>query len=213
MNLEKLYEKLEGKLLVERNGEVTLSSQFLDAIQAIEAELENATKTLPAPLKDRLDSEEINQFRPFISEYIYLTDEVGLSDEEVIRVITLLDSIKPEIKKEGTPEGFVSISFERLTFVLQFKPRSIVYIWREECPPCEIVREDLEAVCNEENGVFKGSVYGPDYAAKLDEEFEVKGGPTTLFLDYDCVTLRLVGAYDRNVVARHVREVEQGSFS
>ena len=59
-------------------------------------------------------------------------------------VLQALDRGTPETA--GVPVGFVPILGSQLDSVLQLYGRVIVYVWREDCPPCDVVREDLEGL-------------------------------------------------------------------
>jgi hypothetical protein len=83
-----------------------------------------------------------------------------------------------------------------------------VYVWREECRPCDIVREWFEELFPEppdDIGLY--AVYGPDWAETVKEQFDVTVGPTTLFVVDGRVDCRHIGARTKASVEKEIENI------
>jgi len=102
---------------------------------------------------------------------------------------------------DGSPSGFVSVHGDQLSAIRSIYPKALVYIWREDCPSCNSICDILEQVAGEvsnNTGLF--SIYGPDWAAHLQETVAVVGAPTLLFLADGSVDSRLQGNHYKSVI-------------
>jgi len=126
---------------------------------------------------------------------------------ESVRVLVLLDQLTdPASRTGGSPESFLSIPGERLPAMLTIFPLTIVYIWREQCPECDVMREALDTVFEGGHDQFTLlSVYGPKCAELLESRYEVVGGPTTLFVVDGEIDCRLQGAHVQDVIKKEIR--------
>lgn len=99
-------------------------------------------------------------------------------------------------RKEPVPEGFLSLSASEIDSFISQHPASVLYFWRNDCEPCDAVREDFESVLQDHEippQVGFGAVYGPDHVQTIREEYDVGGAPTILFCSYGAVESRFVG--------------------
>ena len=78
---------------------------------------------------------------------------------------------------------------------MQLTRRAVVYVWQEDCEPCDLVRQTLEDLLDAPEDIALFAVYGPDWAELLYEEFDVAGAPTTLFVLDGEVDSRLNGPH------------------
>ena len=123
-------------------------------------------------------------------------------------VLQALDRGTPQTA--GVPVGFVPILGSQLESVLQLYERAIVYVWREDCPPCDVVREDLEGLSPDQTeGIGQFAVYGPDCARMLHREYDVVGGPALLFVADGEVQSRLYGAEYPEVLSAEVEALQE----
>lgn len=82
-----------------------------------------------------------------------------------------------------------------------------MYIWLDDCEPCETVHEDLDDIFEQPvDDLALFSVYGPDHAELLAEEYDVSGGPTVLFFHTGTVDARLYGAQHREVLETEIEK-------
>lgn len=148
--------------------------------------------------------------RDVAAEFLALC-EFGLDDEDVASLLTVLDHFRSDPPPDdGVPDAFVPVHGDRLEALAPVFPRAIVYVWREECEPCEAVRADLDAVLPEPpTDVVLLSVFGPDWARLLREAYDVVGGPTVLFLRRGRPDARLVGPVATQSLENDVRRFRE----
>lgn len=113
-------------------------------------------------------------------------------------------------EQEGAPEQFLPIHGEWLPLVEAMYSPAIVYIYRHDCPPCDLVRGDFEELFDPSPpaGLSLFSVYGPDATTVLKDAYDVAGGPAVLFLANGRVDTRLYGAQDPKVLAAEVEKIQ-----
>jgi len=143
----------------------------------------------------------------FLASYLALAERLAdLSHRRRLRVAVVADGLSAEPRSDGAPDRFLPVDGEKLGTVASLYDRCLVYVWREDCPPCETVRADLEAIFADgpPDDLVLLSVYGPAAAETLSEEFGVVGGPTALFLLNGAVDARLRGENHREVLEREI---------
>lgn len=139
--------------------------------------------------------------------YRALNDTVeDRSELEYVQLLAILDQLqRPPAPSDGVPESFFAVHGDLLRLLIEVHPAAIVYVWRHECDPCDLVRQDLDELFEhppDDLALF--AVYGPDWAELLAREYDVGGGPTVLFTLNGTVDCRLVGAYDPDVLKREI---------
>jgi thiol-disulfide isomerase/thioredoxin len=138
--------------------------------------------------------------------------EPSLGVEAAVTTAWSLPMFDQSVPTAGVPEGFIPIRYEEIRpFVEQF-PATALYFWREDCDPCDLVRDDLEVLVDE--GGFpewmgRAAMYGTDCAAELSAEFDVGGAPTLLFWVGDSIDCRFVGTKARETLAREIQTVAE----
>lgn len=117
----------------------------------------------------------------------------------LIQAVTVLDYIdSPPEYTSGAPEHFLPVQGGRLPSLLAVHDRAIVYIWREDCKPCDLVFDDFSEIFFEPpEDISLFAVYGPPSTKLLSEGYDVIGAPTILFVVDGEVDARLVGAPPR----------------
>lgn len=123
------------------------------------------------------------------------------SKDEIWRLACVLSQFQAGEPDTGVPDWFLPV---RGTDVDQFTKnyqKCVVYVWRDECGPCDQMRDSLNSVFEDrtEEAVLL-AVYGPDYADLLYDEFDVVGAPTILFIRNGGVFSRLEGAHYEEVI-------------
>lgn len=209
INLEKL---LSTDVLEDNSQKLALSKSFLsdssDNMDSIDKEsLENElTDEEFAKIPDQLAASQtwVATFHS-VSDYV---DDATVNEHILLSLI--VEQFRREIPAEGSPDGFLSVSVDRLSQFINVCNRGLVYIWRHDCDPCDTVRSDLETllpdVANTDELMLL-SVYGPEEPRLLHEEFDVSGGPTLLFISDGKVKARLTGAPYRDVLRNELQDL------
>jgi len=164
---------------------------------------------VPAVLERVLDSPAV------LADYETLTrllpelehaDRVG-----VLNVLGQLRRGRPP--KEGAPEAFLSVHGDRLPELVRLQRAAIVYVWRDDCDPCDLVRGDFDEIFDETppEEVMLYAVYGPKWAKELHEAFDVAGAPTTLFMLDGRVDARFLGAHTKTALENEIRILREQS--
>lgn len=165
----------------------------------------SATEPLGSELPPSL--EDVASTDPeFVACYLALRDRTELPHEELLRLVPVVDQFtrQPE-PSDALPEGFLAVGCQRLLTLVELYRRTIVYAWREDCPPCDVMKESLEAV-DIPDSVARLAVYGPDCATVLKEEFDAAVAPTTLYTLNGRVEVRHVGPQGEKALETELRE-------
>jgi len=126
----------------------------------------------------------------------------NLPFESQVSIVFILDQfIEPKLEHNGSPEAFLPVRGQHLQTVMKLYSKAVVYTWKHNCDPCDTMRETLSQVFDSKSGdIGLFSVYGPNSAKQLHEEFNIEGAPTTLFCVNGTVDSRLIGAkYPPNI--------------
>lgn len=190
---------------------ISLSRDFLNAKKEIQRGLESDRKDITGIL----DVESVDEVQALIENW-NSTYELEIDDIEAFTVRTLaihqinrswdltrcvrvalaLRRFDEEPVSHGAPDGFVPINYNEIELFLQSQPVSVIYVWGDDCEPCEVVRGDLETLVEEgkiPDGVGLAAVYAPQGGELIREKFEVKFIPTLLFCANGRVDSRLLG--------------------
>jgi thiol-disulfide isomerase/thioredoxin len=204
---------LEVGILEEKPGQerIGLTDSFIESVQRFESA--EAPSYTPSPVvaeffeeSNRPSSDEAFDFESIYSMCKSVDEFVDLeSTDELIRTVFVLDTIRSNTRDEGAPDGFQATSGNALAAFIEWYPQAIIYVWREDCPPCDAMEKALSATVadsGQDVGLF--AVYGPSSADVLSIAFDVVGAPTTLFVRDGTVDSRLVGAHSRNVIENEI---------
>jgi hypothetical protein len=114
---------------------------------------------------------------------------------------------------EGAPEAFLPVHGDRLPALVRLQRAAIVYAWREDCDPCDLVCSDFDEIFEETppEDVMLYAVYGPEWAVELREAFDIGGAPTTLFIRNGTIDSRFIGAHTRSALENEIRILREGS--
>lgn len=212
MQGERLLTRLIEADVLDETGEIPVRSEsFDDRVDAYETEL--ALQEEGAELAERV-REEVPELRvpnlgstfdsddvPYLAELLALADHLEETETalQVLPTLDLFGENPPPV--DGAPELFVQVSGPRLRTLVKLYERTIVYAWGHDCPPCEIVQEDLDDALEEPmEGIPLLAVCGDDCPQLLHETFELRGAPTVLFVIEGHVDLRLEGAQHKEVL-------------
>lgn len=204
---------LASDVVIEVNTEqLKLTDEFEDALDGYRQRFEQAgvdefTAIIEACVPDTIDPEWVvdllAQNTTLLARYVSLADFLDVDTvSEQTRYLVLLNSIlDTDQPSKGVPEPFLSIDGHHLPFYLQLHRVVIVYVWRTGCPECDGMRAELEqATIEEGDDVGRYAIYGPDCARFIEEEYDVVGGPTTLFVRDGTVDSRLQGHFEASAI-------------
>lgn len=184
---------------------LSLSTAFQDTVDEVESALEHR-ETVREALRERFDEREVVESlgalgeddRSFVAYYCALADQTdALSHDDLVRTVAVLAQFGETLPRtEGVPDAFLPVHGEQLSTLLQLTPRAVVYVWLDDCEPCDIVRETLDELFEEGIGdIALFAVYGPNAAERLYDQYDVSGAPVTLFVLEGEVDSRLYGAH------------------
>lgn len=143
----------------------------------------------------------------FVARYLELAQRLPeLPQTSHIRALVVLDLLRTVTPPDdGAPECFLPVHGDRLPTLLRLGHPTVVYVWREECPPCDTMREELDGLlADDHEDIARLAVYGPAAATLLYEEYDVVGAPTLLFVVGGGVDARLQGAQYREAIEAEV---------
>lgn len=219
MNAEAELCKLEelGFVGTDQDGKVYLDEDFLETRDAYQLELQENHRL------DTLIKEPVND------SYADFLESVTVLDKEILSLILAVNESIPEeydiadelnlvallhildhTDRDPTliPTNFASIAPSWFEFFITVSNRTIFYIWREECPPCELVKKDLDKILHEPpENIALLAVYGPDIDRVLREEYNIVGAPTLLFIADGEIYVRLEGPHHKEVVEKEVESL------
>ncbi|WP_144906065.1 thioredoxin family protein [Halobellus captivus] len=145
-----------------------------------------------------------------VAEYLAIVelDERSLTHSDRLAVISVLDSFRLDgPPADGAPMAFLPISGTRLPLVANIYEKAVVYVWLDDCDPCETVRRDLDEIFGdvcEDLALF--AVYGPAHQELLADQYDVRGGPAVLFFYEGLVDARLYGAQYQDVFETEIEK-------
>jgi len=199
---EALYDRLiEEGLFEESSGELGLTDEFRrrreESATTLAALDEAALEERVTAYVAETDVEADDVSADLLADAIAVSETCESLDRETsLYVASSLERSESDERDPHLPAGFLSLSADEIDPFVANHPTSIVYFWREDCPPCRAVKADLERL--RRDGVIPssmglGAVFGPDYARTLRERYEVGAAPTILFCSADGIEARIVG--------------------
>ena len=134
---------------------------------------------------------------------------------DLLGILLVLDTLTyPPTKTDGAPKSFVSLPGDRLDKFLPFVSYGVVYVWQDDCDPCDVMVDEFGNLSAEErkDALFL-AVYGPEWAEHLANKYDVAGAPTTLFIVDGNVDARLTGAHPAELLATELETVQERASS
>jgi len=215
-----MYNMLTREGVIEERGTlgtVTLTDEYVDTIQSERerhqaksaAQTEERIRSITDGPTDGLES-IAGDWDEFLCHYIVLGEMLpAINRDERIRVGILLSQFEQDPpRRSGSPDTFLPIHCRHLEYVVQFYTTAIVYVWKDDCEPCDLVKADLDDCFEERNsdlGLF--SVFGPEDPEYLERTYDVVGGPTILFLYEGEVDARLQGAHYPEIIENEIERL------
>lgn len=208
---------VDADVLVAEEGDTfSLSERFADEREAARRRYESAEgaeraglladalgiESVPAALERVLDSPAVLADYETVAAFLPRLEHAGRVG--VLNVLGTLRRGSPP--DEGAPSAFLSVHGDRLPALVRLQRAAVVYVWREDCDPCDLVRGDFDELFEDRPpaDLMLYAVYGPDWAEELYEAFEVAGAPTTLFVKDGEVDARFLGAHTRSALENEV---------
>jgi thiol-disulfide isomerase/thioredoxin len=166
----------------------------------------------------RIDDNDVGLTSSFEREIDDLTDaNPGRSSALLIRerlledldiptldpvVVAMLDNLYRGFPPDhSAPATFFPVHVDHLVALRDSLQKALIYIWRENCDPCETMKGHLESEFgNQADDVVLLSAYGPEDPEQLHEEYDIRGAPTLLFVRNGNVDARLLGAHPPSVL-------------
>jgi thiol-disulfide isomerase/thioredoxin len=217
---------VDADVLVAGEGETfSLSERFADEREAARRRYESAEETeraglladplgmeaVPAALERVLDAPAVLADYETVAAFL-----PGLEHAGRVGVLNVLGTLRRgSPPDEGAPAAFLPVHGDRLPALVRLQRAAVVYVWREDCDPCDLVREDFDELFDDRppEDLMLYAVYGPDWVEELYEAFDVAGAPTTLFVKDGKVDARFLGAHTRSALENEVgilREHSEG---
>jgi thiol-disulfide isomerase/thioredoxin len=204
---ESLEELLATNVLVETDVGISTTSAFQEAVETevdrIRSDGDAIVDRIDATTSDGRETERIHAAgavdETFLALYLTLADRLDSRPAAAVCDVAVVlqgmqDGIPPS---HGVPDPLRPVRGDQLTTLWELSPVAILYVWLDDCDPCDAMRAAFEMVLAghpaEDLGLY--AVYGPDWAELLYEEYNVAGGPTTLFVADGTVNARLHGEY------------------
>lgn len=190
---------LEANVLESAGDTIEIHSEFRETVEQCKN-----TPVTESPLDQETRDALKRDDNLFLTRFDALREHLSsLSIEDQIRILVSLDRFVSSVQAGGSPDGFLPIRGDRVRPLTTLVARSVVYVWLDDCDPCEIVKQDLEHLCRDldpDGGIGLFSVYGPEWARVLREQYDVAGGPAILFMLGNTVDVRLYGPNARATV-------------
>jgi hypothetical protein len=216
MKVKSVLNKLDASDIIEYSAdqEIVFAESFVEHLKEID---EKAQKCLTYEFVSQR-VEEDDPLQRFIKDSGY--DEYSLPSTyyalrswqavwekgETFEIALFVDLVfRDPVDTSGCPDSFLPIQGTQIPVATQLHDRSIIYLWREECPPCETVKENLTSACTPttpEIGLF--AVYGPEWSVYLEEKYDVIGAPTVLFVLNGSIDARLQGAHGQTTIKKEL---------
>lgn len=201
-------------VLTERGDDVTLSTRFESSIDEYEAEIPALSREeLSRLIRERVGSDanvepliEIGGEDPrTIAELCALSDRLDTAPADWLQLLPVLRLFRTDdAPTEGVPEPFVPVPGEIVPHLAAIYSRLLVYVWLDDCPPCDALADRLESIFERPRGVLLFAVYGPAYRDVLEREYDVTAGPVLLFMRDGAVDSRLYGDHAESVIETEV---------
>lgn len=199
----------DADVLAARGDRVTTTDRFESLLERY-GETSPSREEVASTVRDRVGDGDVVE--PLVdlcaedprtlAELCALEDLLGSPPlDALLGVLPTLRLFRPDPEPtDGVPDSFVPVPALHVPALSRIYSRCLVYVWLEDCPPCDTVRADLEALFSEPRGVMAFAVYGPASSEFLLEEYDVNAGPALLFMRDGRVDVRLYGAQPRETL-------------
>lgn len=215
MDPEGMVSRLRERGVIEQAGaeSFVLTDEFRSAVEEYEVELREVDGDVDAIAEavDVADQfvEQVQGNAALLARWQTLEEQGRFEREDVPQLLVFLTHVE-EFDEEvsSVPDPFTAVPGDWVAGLVNFHPRAIVYVWREDCEPCDAVREWFEDLFPEPpDDIALYAVYGPDWVETVKEHFDVVVGPTTLFIVDGRVDCRHIGARTKGSVEQEIENL------
>ena len=210
---------IDAGIVSETGPDLELADEFLTAWNEAVSDLPESSAGLGEALAPHAgDADPETLVRLCVSRPDRIGGLVALSEslpdrpiQERLGLLLALEGLRRDPPRaDGSPEAFLPVYPDQLPLFCRLAPKAVLYVWRADCPPCDVVVEELDgAFPSPDPELTLLSTYGPEDPALLQERFEVSGGPTVLLMVDGAVDLRLHGPQYRSVLDDEIRTLRE----
>lgn len=201
-------------VLVGEGEDVRLSAGFRSAVEDYESRMATFDRdALASTIREHVGTNvdvtpltELGEKDPrSIAELCALSEDLRTESTTVLTLLPILWLFRTNTgPTDGVPGPFVPVAGDHLPQLSAVYSRLLVYVWLDDCPPCDSLKARLESIFDRRSGPLLFAVYGPDHKDILAQEYGVTGGPALLFMRDGAVDTRLYGDHDDRVIASEV---------
>ncbi len=201
-------------VLTARDDDVALAPPFEATVEEYESEVATIPRDgLVELLRSRTGAEaDVEPFAELaerdprtIAELCALYDQLAGTSTDWLPLLPVLRLFRRGTQSgDGVPGPFIPVAGDLLPQFADIYARLLVYVWLDDCPPCDALKDRLESIFDQPRGILLFAVYGPDHKAVLAEEYGVTAGPALLFVKDGAVDTRLYGDHAENVIENEV---------
>lgn len=215
MEPEALLDTLTREGILEETSatDVRVSENIRTRIDRRREELERLRETDERVQFGGREFEIGEQNMGFLARAKVLEEATSLTSQDVLADVSLILSwfLRSMPRQEGSPDQFLPIHGDQLPVVIQVYSPAVVYVWLDDCEPCDLIKSDFERQISkglpEDLGLF--SVFGPDHAEYLEDAYNIVGGPMLLFIANSRIDTRLHGAHEPELVEREIETIRE----
>ncbi|AUV82877.1 hypothetical protein C2R22_15550 [Salinigranum rubrum] len=193
----------EAGVLTAEGEDVSLTDAFASAVDDYEEAFTDCSDDRTRAVRERIDGEtlveafvELGAVDPrSVAELCALSDRLDTTAEDAwLALLPVLRLFRPDpVPGHGAPAQAIPVAADCLPALTRVYSPALVYVWLDDCPPCESLSARLESTFETPRGVSLFAVYGPRDRAFLDEEYSVTAGPALLFMRDGTIDARLYG--------------------
>ena len=213
MNPSELLERLvEAGVLTAEGETAELTPEFVEsraehrrAVSEMDAvEVESVLGSIGEGAEERHQRELLATKRA-IGEHV--EDLSDAAPERLAPVV--MQFVETPGRTDGVPEPFSPIVGSSFTPLLRACERAVVYVWKEDCEPCDDQRSVLEEIFDDPpDDLALLAIYGPN-ALDVMDEYDVAGAPALLFVAGGRVDSRLFGAQHASTIEAEVAKIRE----
>lgn len=209
-----------NRVLEERDGSVSLSDSFESSVAEYRVTIDDLpTEELSGVIRERVDERtavealvRLDEKDPrVVAELLALDDHLGTpSDADWLALLPVLRLFRSEaVPTDGVPDPFIPVPGDQLPEFSRLYSRLFVYIWLDDCDPCDALKPRLESIFDRPREVMPFAVYGPEYKQTLARDYDVTAGPAMLFLRDGTVDTRLYGAHGESTIEAELEKLRE----
>jgi hypothetical protein len=209
---------VSGDVLTRDGSGFALSDAYLESTDRVRSRLEADSETARSYLEENIENDELVGASMDVCErdstpvagFLALQTHLDVPESNCVQLTPVLDQfLRGMPESEGAPDPFVPIRGDLLHLLIPILQRGVVYLWRYECEPCDLVKGDFEEYFETPPpDMALLSVYGPNWIDDIGA-YEVGGAPTILFLRDGRIDARLVGAFPPKALVKEIEKIRE----